>query len=114
MELHNFVFDYRRLKKITEFDAEPLPDIDHLHSRLGKARYFTVIDLSKGYRQIPVRREDRPKTAFKTAMGYFPWTVLPFGVQNTVAVFNSMMRKLLGSLGRDDIANFMDDSLMAT
>ena len=69
MELYDFVLDYRRLKKITEFDAEPLPDIDHLHSRLGKARYFNTIDLSKGYRQIPVRREDRPKTAFTTPMG---------------------------------------------
>ena len=24
MELYDFVFDYRRIKKITEFDAEPL------------------------------------------------------------------------------------------
>nr|KAG5692640.1 hypothetical protein BaRGS_003530 [Batillaria attramentaria] len=109
-----FCIDYRQLNRITVFDAEPLPDIDYLFGRLQDARYFSKIDLAKGYWQIPVREEDRPKLAFTTPQGQFEWLVMPFGLQNAVAVFSRMMRKLLGPLNRDDVVNFMDDILVAT
>nr|KAG5702720.1 hypothetical protein BaRGS_013357 [Batillaria attramentaria] len=109
-----FCIDYRQLNRVTVFDAEPLPDIDYLFSRLHDARYFSKIDLAKGYWQIPVREEDRPKLAFTTPQGQFQWVVMPFGLQNAVAVFSRMMRKLLDPLCRDDVVNFMDDILVAT
>ena len=109
-----FCVDYRRLNQVTAFDAEPLPDMDYLFSRLSQARYLSKIDLSKGYWQVPMRREDRPKTAFTIPVGQFQWRVMPFGLQTAVAVFSRMMRRLLGPLERDDVTNFMDDILVAT
>ncbi|KAK7092164.1 hypothetical protein V1264_009758 [Littorina saxatilis] len=109
-----FCIDYRQLNRVTEFDGEPLPDIDHLFSSLGRAKYFTKIDLSKGYWQIPVRTEDKPKLAFIVPQGQFQWTMMPFGLQNAVAVFSRMMRKLLNPLKRNDVHNFMDDILIGT
>ena len=41
--------DYRLLNKQTRLDSYPIPRIDELLDRLGKARFFTKIDLSKGY-----------------------------------------------------------------
>jgi len=109
-----FCIDYRALNRISEFDGEPLPDIDLLFSRLGKARYFSKVDLSKGYWQIPVRESDKAKLAFSVPQGQFTFSVMPFGLQSAVAVFSRMMRKLLDPLQREDIVNFMDDCLIAT
>ncbi|KAL8591322.1 hypothetical protein ACOMHN_041663 [Nucella lapillus] len=109
-----FCIDDRKLNLMTEFDAEPLPDMDGIFAKLGKAQYFSKIDLTKGFWQIPMKEKDRLKTAFSTPDGQFQWKKMPFGMKNASAVFSRMMRKLLGPLKRDDIHNFMDDILVAT
>ena len=58
--------DYRRLNKLTVFDPEPVPTAEHLFQKLNGDKYFTRIDLSKGYWQISIPEEDIPKTAFVT------------------------------------------------
>jgi transposase InsO family protein len=108
-----FCVDYRRLNDVTVFDAEPLPDVEQLFASLGKSQYFTKIDLSKGYWQIPISEACRPMTAFTTPAGQFQFTVMPFGLKNAVAVFSRMMRALLDPLNRRDVYNFMDDILVA-
>ena len=57
--------DYRDLNALTIADAYPLPRIDDSLHRLGKAKYFTKLDLQSGYHQIWVREEDRHKTTFR-------------------------------------------------
>jgi hypothetical protein len=109
-----FCIDYRQLNRILVFDAEPLPDIDHLFSKLVRSRYLTKIDLSRGYWQIPMREEDKAKTAFTTPQGQFQWRVMPFGLKTAGAVFSRVMRKLLLPLQRNEVDNFMDDILIHT
>ena len=89
-----FGIDYRNLNKITKFDAEPIPNMDSLFVELGDANFFTKIDLAKGYWQIPVKPQDRPKTAFATHVGLFQFTRMPFGLLSAPAVFERMMRML--------------------
>ena len=55
-----FCVDYRRLNDVTVKDVYPLPRIDDVLDRLGGAKFFTMLDLYKGYWQV------RPKTAFVT------------------------------------------------
>ena len=110
-----FCIDYRKLNKIVIFDNEPMPCVDYLFAKIGKAKYFSKIDLCKGYWQIPMLEEDKHKTAFVTPQGCFQWTVMPFGLKTAGAVFSRMMRELLSPLGiSDEISNFMDDLLIAT
>ena len=61
--------DYRRLNAMTQVDAYPMPRIDDILDQVGQARYITTLDLAKGYWQVPVAEEDRPKTAFITPRG---------------------------------------------
>ena len=50
--------DYRRMNAITQTDAYPMPRIDELIDRLGRAKYITTLDLTRGYWQVPVAEED--------------------------------------------------------
>ncbi len=59
-----FCFDFRFLNGKTIRDAYPLPRIDENLARLGFAIYFTTLDLGSAFWQVPLREEDRPKTAF--------------------------------------------------
>ena len=109
-----FCIDFRRLNLNTEFDGEGLPDVENLFNRLSKAKYFSKLDLTKGYWQIPMKREDKQKTAFNTPLGQFQWTMMPFGLKNAGAIFTRMMRSLLEPLLRSDVHNFIDDILIAS
>ncbi|KAJ8044259.1 hypothetical protein HOLleu_11669 [Holothuria leucospilota] len=109
---NRFCVDFRKLNKITVFDPEPIPNPDELMRKLANSMYFTKIDLSKGYWQIPVQKDDRPKTAFITSHGLYQFKVLPFGLVNAPAAFTRMMRKLLE--GELNVINYIDDILIHT
>ena len=55
--------DYRYLNKVTKPDPYPMPWIDELLDGLGAAKFITMLDLAKGYWQVPVSPDSIPKTA---------------------------------------------------
>ena len=67
--LDRICVDYRKLNKLAVADPEPIITAEDLFQRLGKSKYYSKIDLSKGYWQIPVAEEDIEKTAFITPDG---------------------------------------------
>ena len=67
--------DYRSLNTITTEDRYQMPHVDELVECLGKAKYISIIDLCKGYYQVPMQPEDKLKTAFVT-----PFQVLLDGI----------------------------------
>lgn len=64
-----FCVDYCRVNEVSRFDAYPMPRVDELLDRLGTACFFTTLDLTKGYWQIPLSPESKGKTAFSTPFG---------------------------------------------
>ena len=50
--------DYRKLNKLTVFDPEPMPTAEHLFRKLSGDKFYSKIDLSKGYWQITIPEED--------------------------------------------------------
>jgi len=104
--------DLRQLNKIVSYDAEPMCDPEAIFSTISPSRYFSKLDLTKGYWQIPLSEESKKYTAFSTPEGLFQFTVLPFGLVNAPAVFNRLMRNILGDL--DNVETFLDDILIHT
>lgn len=104
--------DMRKLNQITIFDAEPTPVQDEIFSKLSNDHFFTKIDLSKGYWQVPLTEEAKPMTAFITHDGLYQFKVMAFGLVNSSATFSRIMRKLLRGIKFVD--NYIDDVLIHT
>ena len=81
--------DYRKLNKMTVVDPKPMTSMTDLMQELSDDKIFTKIDLSKGYRQIPIAEGDIQKTAFVTPDGVrrpgwctYEFLKMPFGMIN--------------------------------
>ena len=90
-----FCNDFRRLNEVSEFDCYPMPRVDELLDRLGRARFISTLDLTKGYWQVPLTDQAKPKTAFSTPSGHWQYWVLPFGLHGAPATFQRLMDVLL-------------------
>jgi cleavage and polyadenylation specificity factor subunit 1 len=66
--------------------------------RLAGCTIFSKIDLRKGYWQVPVRPEDRQKTAVITPFGLFEFLRMPFGLCNAGSSFQRMTDRVLAGL----------------
>lgn len=100
--------DYRRLNSVSKTDAYPMPRVDEMIDRMGRAKFISTLDLTTGYWQVPVREEDRSKTAFVTPFGLFQLLRMPFGLQGAPATFQRMVDKLLDGVSSFSNA-YIDD-----
>ncbi|GFR91454.1 polyprotein [Elysia marginata] len=102
--------DFRRLNSITELDAEPIPTLEELLTKIQGARFFSKLDLTKGYWQIPIREDCRHLTAFQTPRGLYQFVFMPFGLSTASSTFQRMMQRVLGKA--DFIASYFDDVMI--
>ncbi len=104
--------DLRRVNKVTKMDSFPLPRFDDCVDSLHGSAYFCSLDLQSGYWQVPLRKQDREKTAFITKEGLFQMTVLPFGLCNAPATFERLMEEVLRGLQWSKCLIYLDDVLV--
>ena len=62
-------FDFRKLNGVTTPDPYCMPLVEDLLDRVGSCEFLSKIDLTKRFYQIPIREEDRDKTAFCSPHG---------------------------------------------
>ena len=106
------VTDYRALNKISIKNRTALPNILELLDRLQEASIFTKIDLQSGFHLIRMAPEDIPKTAFRTKYGHFEFTVMPFGLCNAPATFQSTMNDIFREFLDTSVIVYLDDLLV--
>ena len=106
------VFDYRALNKLTIKDRTALPNIHETLDRLRDAKVFTKIDLQSGYHLIRMAEGDEPKTAFRTKYGHFEFLVMPFGLCNAPATFQTYMNEIFRDLLDVCVVVYLDDILV--
>ena len=108
-----FCVDYRKLNEVTIKDAQPLPRIDDALDALQGSMFFSTLDLQKGYFQVPLRPQDREKTAFATSFGeLWEFNVLPMGVCNGPATFSRLMERVLQGLQWKQCIAYLDDIIV--
>jgi hypothetical protein len=104
--------DYRQLNKVTIKNKYPLPWIYDLFDQLKGAKVFSKIDSRSGYYQMQIKRQDVPKTAFRTRYGHFEFLVLPFGLTNAPALFMDLMNRVFQPYLDKFVVVFIDDILV--
>lgn len=100
--------DYRRLNEVTKTQYFPLPNIEERVEAVAAAKYITILDLSKGYWQIPLTERAKEYATFVTSFGSFRPLRMPFGLKNAPYYFSKMMAEVLR--GCEDFAvPYLDD-----
>ena len=92
------VIDFRRLNEQTDQDAYLLPNINEILDHLGNAKFFSALDLSSGFHQIPMEETSKKYTTFSTPKGHFHYNRMPFGLKNAPAIFQRMIDTALRGL----------------
>ena len=107
-----FCCDWRKLNSVTKKDAMPLPLINDMIDRLSDKRFFSKIDFTSGFYQVPLKSSAMEKTAFVTPDGHYEWTVMGMGLTNAPATFQRLMYKVLGGLMWKHSMAYMDDLIV--
>ena len=103
--------DYRLLNTDTVKNKISMPRIEDLFDKL-RAKWYTKLDLKQGFNQIRIVPEDVAKTAFSTSNGHYEWLVMPFGLCNAPATFQSLMQLILQERLNKSVVVFIDDILI--
>lgn len=104
--------DYRGLNALTVKNRHPLPLIQESLDQLAAGQYFTKLDMRDAYYRIRIKAGDEWKTAFRTRYGHFEYTVMPFGLSNAPASFQSYINSALTGLIDRICVVYLDDVLI--
>ena len=105
--------DVRGLNAMTIKDKYRIPSMRELYRRLSGNTIFSNFDLRSAYYHIPIKEEDRHKTAFIADDGkLWEWNRMAFGFCNAPAVFQRAMDKVFEGL--DFVVVYLDDIIVCS
>lgn len=103
------VINYKALNNGLSLEATPTPTIESAFQHLGKAKWFTLLDLNSAYNQIPLDEQSKPLTAFVVPWAQYEFNFVPFGLANGSMVLTDLMNKVLGDVKFKYVYSFFDD-----
>ena len=107
-----FCIDYRQLNKHIIPDRFPLPRIDDILDSLGRAKFFSILDLFSGFHQVALHPDSRDITSFSTDRGSFRFKTLPFGLNIAPNSFARMMSLAFSGLNPSTSFLYLDDLIV--
>ena len=106
--------DYRKVNSVTATEKFPMPNICSSIYSAHNINYFTKIDLTKGYYQIPIERNSRPITSFSTHHNQYQFKRLSFGLKNSGLQFQRIIQEILCDFSNNKVIIYIDDILILT
>ena len=96
------------INSFSEFDAYPMPAMDDILEKIGRWKYFTVLDLKGAFNQIPLPESERQFTAFEANGELYQFRFVPFGITNGVPVCQRVVQNIFSDFS-DFMASWVDD-----
>ncbi len=106
--------DYQGLNNLIIKNWYPLPLIGEALDCLGRAKRFIQLDLTSAYHRMRIRKGDKWKMAFRIRYNHFKYQVIPFGLSNASASFQSYINKILVEKLDIFVVVYLDDILVYT
>ncbi|KAL8449957.1 hypothetical protein Emag_003477 [Eimeria magna] len=104
--------DYRAINKHVRIPQQPLPRTDDILASFNGKKYFSALDMCKGFYQIEIAEEDRPKSSFVTPDCQRQYRRLPFGFASSPAIFQRMVDLLLSGMKWVSAVGYIDDIIV--
>ena len=99
--------DPKRLNSAIKREHFQLPTMEELTLEMNEAKYFTKLDASSGFWQIPLDESSSYLCTFATPFGRYRFCRLPFGIKSAPEVFQKEVLRHFGDL--PGVVNFEDD-----
>lgn len=108
--------DYRALNKYAKSMAPVVAAYPEMIAKLTpEMKWFTVIDISNSYWNLPLDPTCQYKTAFSWAGLQYYWTVLPQGYKDSAAIFHSHMKEVIDKFSKPErVISYVDDILIGS
>lgn len=112
---YRFCVDFRKLNKVSQPDAYPIPWVSHTLDKLRDARYLTTLDIRSAYWTIPMAESSRQFTAFTIPnRGLFQFRRMPFGLHGAPGTWQRFLDTTLGVDLEKHVFTYLDDIIICT
>ena len=99
--------NYKRLNDITVNDPMPMPEIDDILAKLGQSKWYSTVDMCRGYYGVPLDEQSRDCSTFCTPKQNYRWKVMTFGLKTAGTTYTQLLKMVLK--GAINLENFIDD-----
>lgn len=90
----------------------PLPLIPSALEQLHGAHCFTRLDLRSAHNLVGMQEGNEWKTSFSTTSGHYEYRVMPYGLVNTLLVFQALINDMLRNMLGKYVVAYIDDILV--
>ena len=68
-----------------------MPGVEDMFAKLGKAKFYSTLDLRSGYHHIAIDKGSIEKTAFVVPFGKYEYLKVAFGLAQAPAYFQTLL-----------------------
>lgn len=87
-----------------------VPTLEELTIQFGGAKYFTTLDATQGFLQVPLHSESSKLCTFGTPWGRYRFLRLPYGLNSAPEVFQERMHEIFGEI--EGVSVYIDDIII--
>ena len=106
------ITNFMYVNTLIEQNRWPIPAVRNVLEHLAGSKYFSAIDLKKGFWQIRITENSRSLTAFSCRGRLYEYKRLPQGMSISPGAFQSVMMEIFGDHVFKGIMVFVDDLLV--